>query len=275
MVRTLRLSALLVLVIGLGLCLAMATRPIMADEAQEGTDPKENKDNKKVDKYLGIDWGDDKDKKDQKDEADDPDAKAPAQKVTLEDALEKVHLNRLERIKRDADKAAKMKAKADKAYNGLDKRLKRPDSIKLYDAAGKLYRKPILDVGRLAKLVKDEDTRLTLLREYQDAYKDAACEMFCKAAQTVIETARNFASLKQAGMYLKLARQINPKYPGIKEVVDSGRERAREMVTKVEEAKKQRTTGGGEKEEDDRYDDDRDDRDYKETGREDYKKIGR
>jgi len=283
MMRTLALSALLALVAAVVLCIgigAVGSVPLLADEVRKGVDdapkedadPQDEKEDKKVDKYLGIDWGDDKDKKDEKE---DPDAKDPAQKVNLDEALDKPQLSRLERIKRDAEKAAEAKAKADKVYNGQDKRLKKPDSVRLFDNVGTLYKARTLDVERLARMVKDEDARLTLLREYHDAYRNEACAAYCKAAQTIIETATSFPALKQAGIYLKKARLVNPKYPGIAEVVAMGRERAREMLTKVEEAEQRRTSSGGEKEKDDHYDDVREDRDYKETGREDYKKTGR
>ena len=275
MTRTLALLAFLALVLGpatgLGVGRVLAQdNPEKTDQGE--TDQGDKEDNKKVDKYLGIDWGEDKDAP-----KDTPDAKQPNQKVDLEQALAKVQFKRLEKIKEGAAKADKMKEHADKAYSGEDKKLRKADSIKLYDNAGKMYRRPILDIDRLAKQIKDEDARLTLLREYGDQYKDQACEMFCKAAGTVIELSKTMNDLKRAGVFLRSARQVDPKHPAIEAVRKAAREKAKEIMTLLAEAKKQRTTGGGEKEEDDSWSDQdpRDERKYKEEGREEYKETGR
>ena len=269
MVRT------LVFLVVLSLVVIPAARAAVAEEAPAAAaDVTGSDETKKVDKYLGIDWGDDKTKTS---DQDDPEAKKPSKEVDLEQALSSVQLKRLKKIKAGAGKAATMTQKGDKAYNGEDKKLKKIDSVKLYDAAGKLYRKPILDMERLAKQVKvtDEDAQLTLLRQFRDTYRDQACEMFCKAAGVVIEEAKGLGDLKKAVLFLKSARQVNPKYPGINEVRSAARARAKEIMTQLAEAAQQRTTGGGEKEDDDRYVDPRGDRDYKDTGRTDYKEIGR
>lgn len=278
MIRKLALLALLALVFGPAVGLSAV--PARADEPAEGADQGQSdegdngsEENKKVDKYLGIDWGDD----DKEGAADEADAKQPDQKVDLEQALEKVQFNRLKKIKSDAEKADKMREQADKAYSGEDKRLTKVNSIKLYDNAGKLYRARALDIERLAKQMKEENVRLTLLREYGDKYKDQACEMFCKAASTVVELSKTMNDLKQAGVFLNSARKVDAKHPAIEGVRQAARDKAQEILTVLAEAKKQRTSGGGEKDKDESWKDQdpRDEREYKEEGREDYKDTGR
>jgi hypothetical protein len=259
--------------------IALLACPVWADVA-EGDEPEETKkdqpqddaEKKKADKYLGIDWGDKDEKESEKDA---PDAKKPSKKVDLATALEKVRQKKLGNILKYAEKAKKRSDEAGQAAAGTHKRLKKGDAPKIYNTSGTMYVKVIRDLEKLAKLIKDEDVKLTLLQEHRDPMKDKGCEAFCKAANVVIDLAKSPKSLRKVIPFLKSARQINPKYPGIKEAENAAREKLRELREQIKQARADRSSGGGEKDKDNQYDDGRDERDHKEEGREDYKKTGR
>lgn len=282
MIRRLALLAMLTLLAGPLVTLAVS-RPAMAEEAEkqgddatkEGDETKKDDENKKVDKYLGIDWGDSKDKKTDDTAKDDPDAKQPGQEVDLKEKLEKGQLTRLEKIERDIERAVKLKEEGEQAASGEHKKLKKADAVTRFESAAKIYHKAVRDVETLAKGIKDEDTKLTLLRKHKDPYSDQACELFCRAGNVVIELAKNLGQLKRVATELNSARQVDENHPAIEETRNAAREAAKAMMTKLAEAQEKRSSEGGDPDKDNQYDDGRDDRDYKETGREDYKRIGR
>jgi hypothetical protein len=243
----------------------------------EGKDAQKEEENKKTDKYLGVDWGDNKEADKDKTKKENPDEAQPANKVDLGTALEPAQAKRLEKIKADVARAETVVKKADEAYSGKDEKVKKIDAIKLFESAAVIYHRAYTDVTALAKGIKDDDIRLTLLREYGDLYKRKACEMFCRAATTCVETAGNDVNaLKMAVSYLKRARQIDPTYPGIEEGLAAVRTAFADLQARLAQTKSTSTGGGGkDKEETKPYDDGRQTHDPAETGREDYKRIGR
>lgn len=259
---------------------ALLACPVLADAAKgdepektKQDQPQDDSEKKKADKYLGIDWGDE-DKTES--EKADPEAKKPSKKVDLATALEKVRQKKLDKILKNAEKADKQVGVADDAAAGTHKRYKKGDAPKLYNAAGMMFVRVIRDLEKLAKLIKDEDVKLTLLQKHRDPMKDKGGEAFCKAANAVIESAKGVKDLKKAIPFLTAARRVNPKYPGIKAAANAAREKLRELLERIKQAKDNRATGGGgEKDKDNPYDDGRSSRDQKDTGRSDYKRSGR
>lgn len=213
-----------------------------------------SKEQEEADRFMDIDFGDDDEK-----DGDGDAVQQPSKEVDLDQALADGQKRRLDKIKRDAGKAEAMVEKADKAYGGQDKRLKKVHSIRLYDQAGKLYRGPIRDAERLAKLVQDEDASLTILRQYRDVYRNAAAKAFCDAARVVIELSQTPNDLRQIGGFLKQAHQVDPKHAGIKEVRDQARERYAAMKQEAEARLNEvRGGGSGDEEEPEHYEDGRD-----------------
>ncbi|NIA21591.1 MAG: hypothetical protein GWP05_06425 [Anaerolineaceae bacterium] len=230
--------------VGLGflLPLVLAGRAI-AEENDPGGETKQNK--KKVDKYLGIDWGDDQ-KKDDKKEADDPNAASPSREVDLTTVLSGPQAKRLAAIKKKVAKADKLAELAAKTLAGQTKGVKKSMAIRQYDGASAIFKKAMADIEKLARSINDDDTRLTLLREYGDKYKRQACELLCKAGLAAIKTAGNKVdNIKTAVKYFKRARKIDPTYPGIAEGIAAARSAYKDITTRLAEAKNRSSGGGG------------------------------
>ena len=246
-----------------------------ADQQKTDSGDQQKKDDKakEADKYLGLDWGDNpKDK-----EKENPDAAQPTQKADLEKALPELQLKRLQSIKKKVEETEKLVKKAQDVYDGKEKNFKKQDAMKMLDNAALQYHQALKDVEALAKGIEDKDTKLTLLREYGDAYKNKACELYCKEVKIGIELAKNLGELKQAVAYLKRVQQIDKNYPGIEDCRALARAAYERLMAEVEQQKKVSAgTGGNSQEEVKPYDDGRPKQDdYKKTGTEDYKKTGR
>ena len=250
------------------MCLMMAGWSLADDEGESGEETA--KPDKTVDKYLGIDWGDDK-KKDDKKEAADPDAAAPSQEVDLATALSGPQTKRLEVIKKKVAKGDKLAELAAKTLAGETKGVKKSQAIRQYDGASAIFKKAMADIERLAKSINNDDTRLTLLREHGDKYKKQTCEMLCQAGMAAIATAGNkVENIKLAVKYFKRARKIDPTYPGIAEGIAAARSAYKDITERIAEAKK-RSAGGGS------GDDDPPDegREAENEGRDDHTQTGR
>jgi len=262
-----RLSMVAAIGLGLLLCLMMVGWVVADDDGDPG---EEAKPDKKADKYLGIDWGDDK-KKDDKKEAADPNAADPSKEVDLETALSGPQTKRLNAIKKKVAKGDKLAELAAKTLSGEKKGVKKSQAIRQYDKASGDFKKAMTDIERLGKSINDDDTRLTLLREYGDKYKKQTCEMLCKAGMAAIATAGNkIDNIKLAVKYFKRARKIDPTYPGIAEGIAAARSAYKDITERIAEAKK-RSAGGGS------GDDDPPDegREAENEGREDHTQDGR
>lgn len=275
MVRMLLTLALATLLAGPLMAQANTTKDAEkpADKAAPDPAADKEKDNKKVDKYLDIDWGTDK----PAEKVDDPDARQPANKVDLATALDEAQKKRLDVVLKAAAKGDELVAKAVKASSGEDKHMKKIDAVQFYHNAGVIYRKAVQDLETLSKAIKDEDTRLTFLREHRDGFKAKACEMFCKAAQVIIEEAKTLADLKRVGLELQQARQADKDNPLIATTLEAARKAVTDMQIKLQEASAKQGGGGMKKQEDDvkNYDDGRQVIDPSKTGRDDYKRTGR
>ena len=236
-------------IIGLGLlvCLMMVGWAAAEDDAEPGEETA--KPDKKADKYLGIDWGDDE-KKDDKKEAVDPDAADPSKEVDLGTALSEPQTKRLKAIEKNVAGGDKLSELAAKTLTGEAKGAKKSQAIRQYDGASAVFKKAMTDIGLLAKSINDDDTRLALLREHGDKYKKQTCEMLCKAGMAAIATAGNKVdNLKLAVQHFKRARKIDPKYPGIADGIAAARTAYKDITERIAEAKK-RNAGGGSGDED-------------------------
>jgi len=255
--------------VGLGLLLSLVSAGrAMAQENGSGEATKP--DNKKVDKYLGIDWGDDAKKKDKK-KADDPNAASPSKEVDLTTALSGPQSKRLEAIKKKVAKAAKLAELAAKTLAGGNKGAKKSMAVRQYDRASAEFKRAMTNIEKLARSINDTDTRLTLLRQYGDKYKKQTCEMLCKAGQAAINIAGNkLDNIKTAVKYFKRARKIDPTYPGVAEGITSARSAYKDITVRIAEAKKLSSGGSGS----DTTPEDRG-RDAERQGREDHSQDGR
>ena len=238
-----KLSMVATIGLGLLLCLMMVGWAAADNDAALGEETA--KPDKKVDKYLGIDWGDDE-KKDDKKEAADPDAADPSKEVDLGTALSEPQTKRLAAIKKKVAKGDKLAELAAKTLSGQKKGIKKSTAIRQYDKASAIFKKAMTDIGRLAKSINNDDTRMTLLREHGDKYKKQTCEMLCKAGMAAVATAgKKVENIKTAVKYFKRARKIDPKYPGIAEGIAAARSAYKDITERIAESKKRSSGGGG------------------------------
>lgn len=259
----------MVTAVGLVLLLSLAlTGRAIAEENDSGEETKQ--DTKKVDKYLDIDWGDDE-KKDDKKKEDDPNAAEPSKEVDLTTALSDPQAKRLAAIKKKVAKADKLTELAAKTLSGKKKGVKKSMAVRQYAKASGAFKKAMADIEKMAKSINDDDTRLTLLREYGDKYKKQACELLCKAGQAAIKTAGNkVENLKTAVKYFKRARKIDPTSSCIAEGIAAARSAYKDITVRLAEARKRSAGGGG-------GDDEPPDagREAEHEGREDHSQDGR
>ncbi|MBN2584022.1 MAG: hypothetical protein JXL80_13235 [Planctomycetes bacterium] len=249
-----------VVVLGLGLLVGLVTVGSVWAEDEATDDTKKQSESTKSDKYLGIDWGSDESTDTKK--KDDPDAAAPSKAVDLTTSLNEQQQKRLDVIKKSAAKGDEMAEVAAKTLSGEKKGTKKETAIRQYENASGIFLKASGDIEKLAKPMQDQDVRLTLLRNYGDAYKKQACEMLCKAGMAAIETADGkIDNIKEAVKLFKRARGIDPDYPGIADGVSAARTAYEDIVQKAAVTKQRKQQGSGGDDDDDDDDDNGDDDD--------------
>lgn len=215
-----------------------------SDQPAEGADqdsekPEQTEERRKIDQSLGIDWGDDQDKKEK---PEDPNARQPSTKVDLTTALEEGQIKRLDRIKKNAEAADNLAELAAETRAGNNKQLPKERCVMQYNQASNLYLKAGKDIENLAKSIKDEDTKLTLLRQYGDEYRKKAINMLCEAGYATLEFQNTLPGIKAAVGFFKRARSIDENDGGWRNGYIAAQNA---MVALAEKSKTTTTTTGG------------------------------
>lgn len=208
--------------------------------------PVQTEETRRVDQTLGIDWGDDKDKT----KPEDPNARQPGTKVDLKTALEEGQQKRLAIIQKLAAEGDELAELAKKTRAGENKNMPKERCVAQYNLASTKYLKASTDLEKFAKPIRDEDTRLTLLREYGDDYRKKAINMLNEAGHATLEMQNNLPGIRTAVGYFKRARDIDESDAGWRTGYMAAQSA---MLALVETAKTATPSGGGISEKEETY----------------------
>ncbi len=216
-----------------------------AGESQEARQPAEqSEEDQRINRSIGLDWGD----KDKSDKPEDPNMRQPGQKVDLSTALDERQQKLLENIQKIAADGDELAALAAKTKAGENERIPKERSLQQFNAASVKYLKAHGDLERrLGRAIQDDDTRLTLYREYGDTYRRKAAQMLLNAGHAAMEFQNNPNGIKTAVTYFKRARAIDESHTGWRDGYLAAQSAMRDLVQTAQQtaAARNATTGGG------------------------------